>query len=505
MPAGELRRIPLAELHESPLNPREHYDAAALAELVASLLQTGQLTPIIVRPRKAGGYEIAAGHRRYRAAVQAGKQQPEGAAFRGLTALEAKVVDLDERAFVEVLNIENLQRDDLHPLEEARGFRDLMEKAGYDVAKIAARIGRSTRYVYDSLTLLKLRPEARKLFLEGKFERGHAVLLARLTPADQKKVIGDPRRINRYHPREGTGLFQPEYAEDDPDQPGLELKQPVKARSVRELATYINDHIRFRPEQNDLPTLFPTAAAALEAAEDEDLAPVYITYDHILKHDAKDHKVRTYGVVSWRRADGKQKSKTCVWSRWGIVAAGRDRGEAFRVCVNRDKCEVHFKASAKRRKRAPAGGGGSPINDTGIRENLRRQAEDKRRQAAQARWKKATPALLTALAAAISSVPTGAASAAGKRLLDSDAVPFGHKRYAKKHVGVGRTAEDLVRYVTFVNLACQLDDAYGIEQEIAELKDFGVDAKAILDKVAPESKVEKVVVKTPLKKKGARK
>jgi len=121
-PAGELRRIPLGELHESSHNPRQRYDEAALKELAASLLQTGQLTPIIVRSRKSGGYEIAAGHRRYRAATLAVKQQPDGAKYRGVDALEAKVVELDDRAFIEVLNVENLQRDDLHPLEEATGY-----------------------------------------------------------------------------------------------------------------------------------------------------------------------------------------------------------------------------------------------------------------------------------------------------------------------------------------------------------------------------------------------
>lgn len=144
----ELRRIPLAELHESPHNPRQRYDDMALKELAASLLQTGQLTPIIVRPRKGGGYEIAAGHRRYRAAVLAVKQQPDGAKYRGVDALEAKVVVLDDRAFIEVLNVENLQRDDLHPIEEAQGFRDLMTEAGYDVDEIAARFKITDAGVY---------------------------------------------------------------------------------------------------------------------------------------------------------------------------------------------------------------------------------------------------------------------------------------------------------------------------------------------------------------------
>jgi len=75
--ADELRRIPLAEIHESPLNPRKHFEPHALEELKDSLLAAGQLTPITVRPRKGGGYEIAAGHRRYRAAKLATEQHTE--------------------------------------------------------------------------------------------------------------------------------------------------------------------------------------------------------------------------------------------------------------------------------------------------------------------------------------------------------------------------------------------------------------------------------------------
>ena len=156
-----VRSIRREELYESPLNPRQRYDQLTLGEMAASLRSLGQLTPIIARPKangKQGKYEIGAGHRRYRAA-----------ALAGLDELEVVVRELDDVAFVELLNVENLQRDDLHPLEEAEGFKQLMTTCGYDVAKIAARIGRSTRYVYDSLTLLKLTPEGKKLFLAVAF------------------------------------------------------------------------------------------------------------------------------------------------------------------------------------------------------------------------------------------------------------------------------------------------------------------------------------------------
>jgi len=213
----------------------------------------------------------------------------------------------------------------------------------------------------------------------------HGDGLARLTAAEQRKVIGNPHRGSAYG--QISGLFEGEDADHDPDQPELELKRAIKARSVRELATYINDHVRFNPAENDLPNLFPAAAVALEEARDDDLAPVYITYDHVLKESAKDRKVRTYGVMSWRRADGRNRSKTCDWSRIGIVAAGRDRGDAFRVCVNRDKCVVHFKESAtraKRRKVAPATTSSPASSGSDAKRRNAEAAAEKKRQAEEA-------------------------------------------------------------------------------------------------------------------------
>jgi ParB/RepB/Spo0J family partition protein len=483
--------IPIAQLHESPLNPRKHYDADGLKELAASLKETGQLEALLVRPmngRSAGGYEIASGHRRFRAAKLA-----------GLTQLEAKVQDLDDRALIEILNIANLQRHDLTPLDEAAGFKLLMEKAGYDVAKLAARIGLSTKYVYDRLKLLQLIPELKKYLEQGTITAGHAILLARLKPADQKRVMGDPKRTNRYDYDSGGGLFQAEYADHDPDQPGLEFPEnSVKARSVREVATYINDHVRFRLEETD-PFLFPAAAAAARDFKPDDLAPVYITYDHQLKYDAKDHKVRTYGISSWRRADGKEKSKTCAWSRIGIVAAGPDRGDAFRVCVNRDKCEVHFKATARAAKRRRtskssdylAGGG------TSIQENIARRRAEEACEAESARWKKALPQLRVAMAKAVRTAPTGPLSALGRAVLKECRLDY-DQGWARNVMPIGRTADDVVRRAGWIALTGDLNE-WRASQMASVFKDLGLNAQKIVDQVAPKPAPAK---KKPAKKRG---
>jgi len=357
--ADEFLLVPIEQLHESPKNPRTHYEPLALKQLADNLKAVGQITPVIVRPRPNGksGYEIAAGHRRARAAKLA-----------GLTALTAVVRDLDEAQFVEILNIENLQRDDLNALEEAQGFVALMTDAGYDVPKIAERVGRSIKYVYDRIKLLQLIPEAKKLLLAGTITPGHGILLARLNKEDQKRAL-IPDDTYR-----GGGMLEREridgsyFAHREPE---LDLQDPKKARSVRELAQWIDRNVRFVPGQSvaqaDLAFDMPDTARLLGEAKTNKLKVVKITREYRVPDEARDEKERTYGTNGWKRADGEpedsdswdphrktQQSKTCDHSVVGLVVAGPGRGEAFRVCVNKDRCPVHWaeemKARAKRAK-----------------------------------------------------------------------------------------------------------------------------------------------------------
>lgn len=514
--ADELRRIPLAELHESPLNPRTFYRLEALQELKDSLLSTGQLTPIIVRPRKAGGYEIAAGHRRYRAAKLACETSAQGAHYRGLEQLAAIVRELDDRTFIEVLNIENLQRDDLHPLEEATGFRQLMEKAGYDVAKIAARIGRSTKYVYDRIKLLQLVPEAKTLFLAGEFEAGHAVILARLSAADQRKAIDKENAGNGWR-REG--LFLAEIADPHPDLPAqerLKFDDRVKPVSVREFQKWVDDHIRFQPARDADPMLFPDTVALLKDAADMRLKVVAITHDYRVPDDARDEQERTYGEQAWQRADGRQKSKTCDHWVTGIVVAGPGRGDAFKVCVAKHKCKTHwpeqFKAAQAAKKRAKAG----PAKDTkaaaryqevSARQDAQRQAKEKAESAERDRWGKAVPALAKALAAKIKTAPAGATSLLGEIVLSRFEVPYSTKKAIADLVPLRRTADDIVRRAGWLVL---LDDLNGwrAQSMVKDFTAFGIDAQKIVDQISPKPAPEKKPAKTPAKKqtkKGAAK
>jgi ParB/RepB/Spo0J family partition protein len=365
---AELLVLPLEDLHESSKNPRKHYEPVALQQLADNLKAAGQITPVVVRPRPEGGYELAAGHRRTRAAKLA-----------GLPSLMAIVREMDEAQFVEILNIENLQRDDLNALEEANGFTTLMKDAGYDVPKIAERIGRSVKYVYDRIKLLQLIPEAKQLLLDGTITPGHGILLARLSTEDQE------RAINADDGWRGGGLLEtehvdeeyfPELASDTSDD------EPRKARSVREFQQWIDRNVRFVPakvDQTDLAFDLPQTAELLETAEQSKLKVIKITREYRVPDEARDEKERTYGGAHWKRADGeledadhwkpgeRKPSKTCEYSKVGLVVAGPGRGEAFLVCVNKEKCTVHWAAEvkaraqrAKEREKMAASNGSAP-------------------------------------------------------------------------------------------------------------------------------------------------
>lgn len=164
----------------SPTNPRKSFPEAEMAELTESIRKHGVLQPIIVRmwplaypsPLPTTTYEIVAGERRWRAAQAA-----------GLKMLEAKVRDLSDMEVLEIQIIENLQRQDLHPLEEAEGYGLIMEKHGYTAEQLAEKIGKSRSYIFGRLKLLALDDDSRRLFRGGLLNPSTALLVARIPTA----------------------------------------------------------------------------------------------------------------------------------------------------------------------------------------------------------------------------------------------------------------------------------------------------------------------------------
>ncbi len=177
-----LREIPIASITPNPYQPRTSFDQAALEELQASIAVYGVLVPIIVRKR-GDKYELVAGERRWRACAALRKE-----------TIPAIVRESDDRDSLEVAIIENLQRENLNPLEEAAGFANLIEEYGLTQEEVAQRVGKSRPVIANGLRLLQLPDAIKAMLADGRLSAGHArALLA--APAEQRIALAE-RTVN---------------------------------------------------------------------------------------------------------------------------------------------------------------------------------------------------------------------------------------------------------------------------------------------------------------------
>ncbi len=159
-----LQEIPVGSIEPNPHQPRSSFDEEALAELTASILEVGVLQPVLVRPLpEPGRFQLIAGERRWRASHRA-----------GLATLPAIVRDSDDLAAAEQALIENLHRQDLLPLDEAAGYRQLIDDFGLTHEDVAQRVGKSRVTVTNTLRLLQLPPSIQHLLADGRLTAGHA-------------------------------------------------------------------------------------------------------------------------------------------------------------------------------------------------------------------------------------------------------------------------------------------------------------------------------------------
>ena len=171
------RELPVDLLYRNPHQPRTHIRDEGLDELAQSIRSQGVIEPVVVRPRAAGGYEIIAGERRWRAAQRA-----------GLGSVPAVVRDVDNRQALAMALIENIQREDLNPLEEARALKGLLAEYDLTHEELAEAVGKSRTAVSNLLRLLNLAPGVRDLLDTGELEMGHARALLPLPTGDQETV-----------------------------------------------------------------------------------------------------------------------------------------------------------------------------------------------------------------------------------------------------------------------------------------------------------------------------
>ena len=172
--AGKAVTLPIGEIEPNRDQPRKAFDDAALAELSASIAQHGVLQPLLVRPMSGGGYQIVAGERRYRASRMA-----------GLTELPAVIRELSDKEAAQLALIENLQREDLNPMEEALGYQKLMESYGLTQEETAHIVNKSRPAVANALRLLNLPAEVTAMVAEGTLSAGHARAILAFAPEMQ--------------------------------------------------------------------------------------------------------------------------------------------------------------------------------------------------------------------------------------------------------------------------------------------------------------------------------
>ena len=175
--SSEFQYIAIDTIHESATNPRRTFDESKLQELAESIRTNGLIQPITVRPNSEG-FEIVAGARRFRAA-----QLVE------LFSLPARIVDINDAQTLEWQLVENSQRVDVHPYEEAKGFQRLLDMPGYDVATLVEKSGKSASHVYSRLSLLQLIPPIAEAFSAERITASHANLLARLPQESQAEAF----------------------------------------------------------------------------------------------------------------------------------------------------------------------------------------------------------------------------------------------------------------------------------------------------------------------------
>ena len=216
--------LPISQVESCAAQPRKQFDPDALADLADSIRQHGIIQPLTVRKLQSGYYQIIAGERRWRAARMA-----------GLSQVPVVVIEADDRKAMELAMIENLQREDLNPMEEAEGYQTRMQQYNMTQEETAQRVGKSRSAVANALRLLHLSDEVRALVEEGKLSGGHARALVPLTAELQKKaaavIIKDDLSVRQ------TELLVKKLTADKPQKPVKDAGSvDYAAEAARELS-----------------------------------------------------------------------------------------------------------------------------------------------------------------------------------------------------------------------------------------------------------------------------
>jgi ParB family chromosome partitioning protein len=366
---SEYRDLPLDWLVVSPTNPRKTFDEDAMQELAASIRENGVLQPLLVRPCAERRFEIVFGERRYRGAAMAEKE-----------TVPVCIREMTDAQVLEAQLVENLQRQDVHPLHEAQGFAALLrlEKPKYSVELIAAKCGKSAGYVASRLRLTELAPAAVEAFTKGEIGLGHALLLAKLQTGQQEEAL--------------AACWQESYTGGSKAKrillPVRHLREWIEHNILLELATapFSKEDATLVPEAGSCvecpkrtghnTLLFEGIAAQHDSCSDPGCYAAKVDA-HVKRTVAAKPKLVQITTAYGKPAEGspvvprnkyveirqeKPKNKfqqdapefkTCKYTTEAIVADGTEKGELRKVCANLD-CPVHHPKKQQRRVQSDA-------------------------------------------------------------------------------------------------------------------------------------------------------
>lgn len=205
----------LSEIEPNRDQPRKVFSEEALNELADSIREHGVLQPLLVRPLSTGGYQLVAGERRWRASRMA-----------GLREVPVVIRDMDEEQAMEIALIENLQREDLNAIEEASGYKLLMERYGMTQEQVAKRVGKSRPAVANALRLLNLPPRVMEMVEEGEVSPGHARALLSFEDPEQMMDVAQKVRKGKYSVRDIEKMSK------HPGEPAVEELTSAEAEDV---------------------------------------------------------------------------------------------------------------------------------------------------------------------------------------------------------------------------------------------------------------------------------
>jgi ParB family chromosome partitioning protein len=238
--AGGLAEIPTTEIRPNPQQPREHFDEEALSSLADSIREVGVLQPVLVRSAEGGGYELIAGERRWRAARRV-----------GLPTIPAMIRVADNATMLQHAIVENIQREELNPLEEAAAYQQLIEDFALTHDDVATRVGKSRATISNTLRLLQLPPSIQRSLKDGTIRMGHArALLGTPDRAFQeqlaRQVVADDLSVRQVE--DAIRNRQHEPAEKPPaaptTTPGTQLRPPGLLELEEMLGDYLETRVR---------------------------------------------------------------------------------------------------------------------------------------------------------------------------------------------------------------------------------------------------------------------